>query len=155
MMSKKRSAIVTVCCLILIVGAGCFFESILTAGLKIANGQLNQLSANEILLLNQGINDFLKSQDPNAPTNTLTQAQAQALATFLGANNITTPESLETLVTNTQNGGAPIVGLDALAAAFVGSNTQFADPNNPTQEELDAVFGQALGGNNGGGGGGN
>ena len=149
MLSKKRSVAIAAVCLSAIIGAACG-ESLISAGLKIANGQLNQLSANEILLLNQGVNDYLKSQDPNAPTNTLTQAQAQALAAFLAANNITTPESLQTLIMNAQNGGTPPVGLDELAAAFADSNTQVADPNNPTQAELDAIFGQAFGGNGGG-----
>jgi hypothetical protein len=138
-------------CLFVVVGTGCVFESILTAGLKIANGQLNQLSANEILLLNQAVIDFLKSENPGTELTPLTPAQAQAVVTFLQANGITTPESLQGLIMDAQNGGT-INGLDELAAAFAGSENQFADPDNPTQEELDALFGQAFGGNGGGGG---
>jgi hypothetical protein len=101
---------------LLVSVAGCF-ENIFTALSKLANGQISQLTANEIKLLNQLAIDIGKSQNPPVHIAMLTDAQAQALADFAKANNINTIEQLQNLPQQMMD-GVPLEGLDALAMAF-------------------------------------
>lgn len=120
---------------LLLVGlAGCF-ENIFTALSKLANGQISQLTANEIKLLNQLAIDIGKSQNPPVNIGLLTDAQAQALANFAKANNINTVEQLQSLPEQMMN-GVPLQGVNELAEAFGN------DPNNFDAEALAAILQQ-------------
>ncbi len=125
---------------------GCFGETILSAGAKVASGQIASLTAGEIIILNQTAADLLNSQNPNAPaTPTVTTAQAQALTDFFSANDLNTVEDFQDLAEAAQNDPDSIQGLDALAAAFAGSETDI-DPDNFDPDTVDELFNTLLGG---------
>ena len=94
---------------------GCFGESVVSAGAKVAGGQITTLTVNEIKILNQTILDVLMSQNPGFEGKPLTDVQAHALLAFFIANDFNTLEDLEKL-----HGIDPstLKGLDALEAAF-------------------------------------
>jgi hypothetical protein len=124
---------------------GCFGESIVSAGSKVAGGQIASLTAGEIIILSQTVADLIRSQDPNANPPTLTTEQAQALTDFFTANNLNTIEDFETLAETAQNAPDSIQGLDALAAAFAGSATEI-DPDDFDADSLDELLGMLFGG---------
>ncbi len=125
---------------------GCIGESILSAGAKLASGQIGALTAGEIIILNQTAADLISSQNPNAPAPpTLTTGQAQALTDFFSANDLNTVEDFQALAEKAQSDPDSIQGLDALAAAFAGSETDI-DPDNFDPNTLDDVFDTLLGG---------
>lgn len=125
---------------------GCFFgESILSAGAKLASGQISQLTAGELQILNQSVIGLLGSQNPGFDPQPLTTEQAEAVSNFLKANNLNTFEDFEALAKIAEENPELLEGLDELAAAFEGSDTNF-DPDNFTQEDLDQLLAALFGG---------
>ncbi len=124
---------------------GCFGESIVSAGAKVASGQIASLTANEIIILNQTMVDVFTSQNPGVSPPTVTAVQAQALTDFFSANDLNTVEDFQTLSETAQTDPGSIQGLDALAAAFAGSDTDI-DPDNFDPNSLDSVMNTLLGG---------
>lgn len=130
--------------------AGCDTLVLPSALAKLANSALGDLTADEIRVLTKMAADLINSQIPGANAAALTQAQSQAIVDFLDANNVTTFEELQMLIDQAQGDPSAIQGLDALAAAFAGSNQSF-DPNNPTPEDLQNIFNFAQQNQQGGG----
>ncbi len=124
---------------------GCFGESIVSAGAKVASGQIASLTAGEIIILNQTAADLITSMDPTASPPTLTTGQAQALSDFLTANDLNTLEDIEALTEAAESDPDSIQGLAALAAAFAGSETEL-DADDPGAGELEDVLNTLLGG---------
>jgi len=139
----KLCALVTA---MLVVGVtGCGGESILSAGAKVASGQIASLTAGEIIILNQTVADLIRSQDPTANPPTLTTEQAQALTDFFTANDLNTIEDFETLAATAQSDPDSIQGLDELAAAFADSGTEI-DPDNFDPDAMGDLLGTLFGG---------
>lgn len=95
MRSCGRACLTVLLALGILAAGGCgggSGESLLTAGAKIAAGQISTLTAGEILLLRQ----FLAAQGYVTPT--LTEEQAAALAQFLQANGINTVEDVNRVI---------------------------------------------------------
>lgn len=131
---------------IVLGAAGCGSNPLLdaaSAGLKIANNQMSQLTSNEVLALSQLVISVV-TEETGATIPALTTEQAAAIVAFLQANNINSPDDLALLIENAENDPSSIQGLDALAAAFAGSENAF-DPNNPDPQTIGAIFAQAFG----------
>ncbi len=142
---KKDRCIVLVATALVVSAAGCFGESVVTAGSKVAAGQISTLSANEIKILNQTIIDVLTASDPTLTPTPLTDAQAEAVSAFFVANSLDTIEDFEALADASQTDPSSIQGLDALAAAFADSESEF-DSDNIDEGDLDAIFEAVLSG---------
>ena len=138
-MSKRTILSVLVAGFVAVNMAGCG-DSILSAGLKLTNGQWSQLTPGEILLLNQAATNWGKSQTPPVNIGSLTADQAAAIDAFLKANNLNNQMDVENLVTSVQNGGT-VKGLTQLAAAFPG-----IDPNTIDEQQLQNVLNQVFSG---------
>ena len=128
---------------------GCFGESILSAGAKVAGGQMSQLTPNEIKILNQTVIDLLSADNPGFNPLALTDPQADAISNFLSVNELNTFEDIEAIVDLAQTNPEQIQGLEELAAAFEGTDTVI-DPDNLDPSTLDDVFGSLFGGSSGG-----
>ncbi len=76
---------------------GCGGSTLLSAGIKIATGQMDTLTAEEILALV----DFVQSQGYPVPS--LTADQAALIVAFLKANNIKTFEDVNRVIEQAQN----------------------------------------------------
>ncbi|HPF40029.1 MAG TPA: hypothetical protein P5081_03780 [Phycisphaerae bacterium] len=123
---------------------GCFGESILSAGAKVAGGQISELTANEIKILNETVVGVLASTNPGFTAEPLTDAQASALSSFFKANSLNTIEDFEQLQQTAESNPDSLEGLDELAAAF--SDSETIDPDNFDFDQIfNALFG-ALGG---------
>lgn len=123
---------------------GCFGESIVSAGAKVASGQISQLTSGEIKILNQTVTDVLASTNPGFTAEPLTDAQAEALSSFLKSNNLNTIEDFEALKTTAETNPESLQGLDELAAAFNnGQDYQGQD------FDLDAIFNALFGASGG------
>ncbi|MFQ5411828.1 MAG: hypothetical protein ACE5EC_06005 [Phycisphaerae bacterium] len=144
MRSMRQKACVVMVSLAVIGMTGCFGESILTAAAKVAGGQISELTANEILILNQTASDLIGATDPNAQVPALTEAQASAVSDFLKANNLNTLEDFDALQQAAQTDPSSIQGLDALSAAFSGSTNEI-DPNNLDPNSIDSILGPLFG----------
>jgi hypothetical protein len=124
---------------------GCF-ESPLTAAAKIANGQISQLSANEIKMLNQAAIAVGAAQNPPVTVPTLTDAQAAALASFFAVNSIEEIEDFQEIVAAVESGQS-VPGLAELAAAFAGGT--LGGSGEIDGATLTQIFNQGLGGSAG------
>ena len=122
---------------VLAVGCG---DNLITAAQKITNGQICQLSTNEIKALNQAAITLGGQQTPPVTVPTLTDAQAAALSQFAAQNNLCTQDDLRNLQTRIKN-GPPLVGLEELATAF-GS----LDPKSVDANGIAMIFKQFIGG---------
>src|SRR5215468_1941165 len=109
MLSKRKGACAGIG-LTLLMAAGCG-DNIVTATQKILNGQICQLSANEIKALNQSAVSIGAQQTPPVTVPTLTDAQAAALSNFAAQNGLCTQADLQNLQ-NRINNGPPFVGLE-------------------------------------------
>ncbi len=127
--------------------AGCDVFALISAAAKLSSGQIGDLTADELRVLSQAGADFINSQTPGAGAQPLTQAQAQAIADFLDANNVQSEMDLQNLIMQAQTDPGSVQGLVELAQAFQGSGDSF-DANSPTEEELNALFNEVF---NGGG----
>ncbi|MCA9254665.1 MAG: hypothetical protein KDA33_03465, partial [Phycisphaerales bacterium] len=96
---------------------GCFGESILSAGAKVAGGQISELTANEIKILNETVVGLLASTNPGFTAEPLTDAQASAISSFFKANDLNTIEDFEQLQQTAESNPDSLEGLDELAAA--------------------------------------
>lgn len=118
---------------------GCGIFDLINAANKLQAGQIGSLTGNEIRVLSESAVAVLNQQNGTNLT-PMTQAQADALAAFLAANNVQTQQDLQNLQTTAQNNPGAIMGFAELAAAFGNSN-----PNvDPTQ--LQQILQQSLGG---------
>lgn len=148
-MNQMKLSVMLVCGLA-VSSTGCFFgDSILSAGAKLASGQISQLTPGEIQILNQTITDLLTSDNPDVQIEPLTNDQASAVSNFLASNNLNTFEDFEALGATIENNPDSLKGLDELAAAFAGSDTDF-DPDNFTQDDLDELLATIFGGSDSG-----
>ena len=86
---KTLTAAAVAAGLLLTLG-GCVQPALLTGAGKVANDQLSALTASEILALASTAN----SMDPSLDLN-ITQEQAQAISSFLSANNINSPDQFD------------------------------------------------------------
>jgi len=151
-MKTKRQRFCALVALMLPVGiTGCFGDSILSAGAKLLSGQISQLTAGEIMILNDTVVGVLKAENPGFNPPPLTSTQAGALSTFFQANTVNTIEDAQNLAKTAQTNPDAIQGLDELAAAFAGSDLNI-DPNNVDSTTIDQIFESIFGGSNTGGG---
>jgi len=127
---------------------GCFGESILTAGAKVAGGQMSTLSGNEIQILNQTVIDLLSNENPGFEPEPLTDTQADAVANFLKVNSLNAFEDFDALQQQFETDPASIQGLAELEAAFADSAQNF----NEEDFDLDALVNTIFGANGGTGG---
>lgn len=123
---------------------GCFGDSILSAGAKIAGGQISSLTSGEIKILNQTVTDVLAATNPGFTAEPLTDAQADALSTFFKANNLNTIEDFESLQQTAESNPDSLEGLDELSTAFNGGEN-FDSENFNFDDLFNSLFG-ALGG---------
>lgn len=138
--------------LLLPVGVtGCFGDNILSASSKLLSGQISQLTAGEVQILNDVVVGVLQSQNPGFNPPPLTDTQAGALVTFFQANTINTLEDAQALAETAQNNPEAIQGLEELAAAFAGTELDI-DPNDIDADDIDEIFGAIFGGAGTGGG---
>jgi hypothetical protein len=129
--------------------SGCDFFAqlnlLLSAANKIQNGQLNQLTAGEIKTLSIAVANAVNQNQPGANQQPLTDAEAAALAHFLGpdCNNVGTQQELQDLIQQAQTDPTQVHCLDELAEAFGNF-----DPSDPaaTQEQFENIFGAAFSG---------
>jgi hypothetical protein len=129
---------------------GCFGDSILSAGAKVAGGQIASLTSGEIKILNETVVGVLASTNPGFTAEPLTDAQATALSSFFKANNLNTIEDFETLKQTAESNPDALMGLAELSAAF-GNGEGFTEENFDFDQIFNALFG-ALGGTGGVGG---
>jgi hypothetical protein len=139
-MATRRAAACAGFSLVLLMAAGCG-DNIVTATQKILNGQICQLSANEIKALNQSAVSIAAQQTPPVTVPTLTDAQAAALSKFAAENSLCTQADLQNLQSRINN-GPPFVGVDELAAAFGAS----FDANAVDAEDIATIFRGFIGG---------
>ncbi len=150
MLNNRIKLSVMLICGLAVSSTGCFFgDSILSAGAKLASGQISQLTPGELQILNQTISGVLAADNPDLQIEPLTDDQATAVSSFLAANNLNTFEDFEALGETARNNPESLQGLDELAAAFEGSGTDF-DPENFTEDDLNELLGSIFGGTDGG-----
>lgn len=124
---------------------GCFGESVLSAGAKVAGGQMASLTANEIKILNQTVLDLLAGENPGFTPEPLTDAQANAVSSFLQSNSLNTFEDFETLEEMIRNNPESIQGLDELEAAFADQAENFDEENFDFDALINKIFGASGG----------
>lgn len=151
-MKTKRQRICALVALMLPIGVtGCFGDNILSAGAKLLSGQISQLTAGEIMILNEVVVEVIKAENPGFNPPPLTSTQAGALSTFFQVNTINTIEDAQQLATTAQNDPDAILGLAELAAAFAGSELDI-NTDNIDASTIDEIFGAIFGGAGTGGG---
>ncbi len=151
-MKTKRLRICALVALMLPIGVtGCFGDSILSAGAKLLNGQISQLTAGEVLILNEVVVGVIQAENPGFNPPPLTNTQAGALVTFFQANTINTLEDAQQLAAAAQTNPEAIQGLEALAVAFAGTDLDI-DTENIDASTIDQIFGAIFGGASTGGG---
>lgn len=139
-------------CVVLIAGlavatAGCGTDPLVSAAtgaMKIANSQMTQLTAAEVQALSQVVVNLINEQTGGSQP-PLTAEQAAAIVAFLQANNINSPDDITALIEQAQQDPSSIQGLDALAAAFAGTDGEF-DPDNVDPDTLASILAAAFGG---------
>ncbi|MCG8404772.1 MAG: hypothetical protein MI923_06195 [Phycisphaerales bacterium] len=156
MNSRKLKVCTLLTAMLAVSVTGCFGDNILSAGAKVAGGQISSLTAGEIQILSQTVNDILASENPGFEPVELTETQAQALTDFFSANELNTFEDFETLSQTAQSDPDSIQGLDELAEAFADAGSDL-DPDNLDPNDLDEILqsifgGLGVGGGTGGGG---
>lgn len=145
-MKSTRRRICALMAVLLPVGVtGCFGDNILSAAAKLASGQISDLTAGEIKILNDLAIGVLQSQNPGFNAPALSDGQAEALSVFFKANQLNTVEDFQQLSQTAQTDPSAIQGLDALAQAFAGSGMSI-DPNNFDPNTIDEIFGAIFGG---------
>lgn len=145
-MKIRRQRICALVALMLPIGVtGCFGDNILSAGAKLLSGQISQLTAGEIMVLNDVVVGVIKAENPGFNPPPLTSTQAGALSTFFKTNTINTIEDAQKLGETAQNNPDAIQGLAELAAAFAGSELTI-DPDNIDSSTIDQIFGAIFGG---------
>lgn len=129
---------------------GCFGDTILSAGAKVAGGQIASLTSGEIKILNETVVGVLASTNPGFTAEPLTDDQASALSSFFVANSLNTLEDFETLQQTAESNPESLMGLDELASAF-GNGEDFNADDFDFDQIINALFG-ASGGTGGLGG---
>jgi hypothetical protein len=119
--------------------AGCDLMTVANAGLKLANGQIGALTADEIRVLSQTAADVINAQTGGTAAKGFTQEQAEAIVNFFDVNNVETMTDVQTVVVMAGQDPGAVQGLPELAAAFAGGEQEF-DPQNVTEEDLDEIF---------------
>ncbi|HVP12405.1 MAG TPA: hypothetical protein VMV94_14610 [Phycisphaerae bacterium] len=134
---KTGLCVVLMACIGLAAG-GCGTDPLVSAGLKVANNQISQLTGAEIKALSDAAMALINSQGGQTGQ-PLTDAQAAAVANFLLVNGINTPEDMERVSQQAEADPTSLQGLDELAAAFN------VDPNDPDPYVVRHVFEQLFG----------
>jgi len=88
--------------------------SILTASLKIAGGQMSQLTPDEIQILA----DTLTSSRSELALPPLTDEQAQAVSDFLVAHNINTVDDIQRVIDEAESNPGSVVIPDSVRQLF-------------------------------------
>lgn len=140
-MSILKKFGVTLLGVVLVISSGCEVSILASAGAKLANNQVGDLTADEIRVLSQIAAEAINANNPGAGAIVLNQQQSQALVDFFNCNNVQTTQDFQNLSANAQSNPGSVQCLDQLAAAFQGTNQAF-DPNAVTPEQLNAIFGQ-------------
>lgn len=135
MRSRNRIAFGVVC-LLAISSTGC---DSLTALTKLGDCSAGFLTSSDILGLNASVKDLLAQQNPPVDIPSLSEAQAQALATFLEANDANCASEIEALIEKADSDPESVQGLADLAAAFDGTNDAF-DPENVSSSDLENIL---------------
>ncbi len=128
--------------------SGCFPSTVgdlMGAGIKVLNGQISTLTAGEVKALN-AVAIGVINESAGSNLQPLSDAQAQAVAGFFEANNLDTPEDFQQLADTAAQDPSSIQGLDELAAAFQGTETNL-DPNNLDPDELQGLLESIFTGN--------
>jgi hypothetical protein len=130
-------------CLVLAVcigaaASGCGAAPLVSAGLKVANNQMAQLTGGEIKAISDAAVALINSET-GGTGQPLTDDEAAAVAAFLAANNINSPDDMQRVVTAGENNPSSVQGLAELAAAFG------VDPNDPNPDAIKNVFQQLFG----------
>jgi len=153
----NRFVALTSAMLIVVAGVGCglIFPSLdprltdggggtlISALDKVAQGNLSGLTQDELQLLSDQINQAIQSANPGAPVNPLTNEQASAILEFLAANNLNSPEDFDAFSMQAEMDPDSVVIPPSLITAFSG-DAPFADPDNPTPEEIEALLGMVF-----------
>jgi hypothetical protein len=130
-------------CLVLAVcigaaASGCGTAPLVTAGLKVANSQMATLTGAEIKALSEAAVAIINSQT-GGTGQPLTDEEAAAVAAFLAANNVNSPDDMQRLVTAAESDPSSVQGLAELAAAFG------LDPNDPNPDVVRNALEQLFG----------
>lgn len=126
---------------------GCGTDPLLAAAsgaMKIANSQMSQLTAAEVQAMSELVIGVINEQ-MGVNQQPLTADQAAAIVAFLQANNVNSPDDLAALIEQAQTDPSVIQGLDGLAQAFIGTDSEF-NPNNVNPGTLNDIFAAAFGG---------
>jgi hypothetical protein len=137
----KVGVCITLAGLIGAAASGCMatpLNDLISAGLKIANNQMSQLTASEVKALSDAAVTMVNSQTGGAGQS-LTDAQAAAVVEFLVANQINSPQDIEGVIRQGEADHGSVPGLAELAAAFG------LDPNDPDPGAVRHVFEVILG----------
>jgi hypothetical protein len=128
--------------------SGCFPSTVgdlLGAGIKVLNGQISTLTAGEVKALN-AVAIGVINESIGSNLEPITDAQAQAVADFFQANNLDTPEDFQQLADTAAQDPSSIEGLDDLATAFQGTETDI-NPDDLDPDELNDLLESIFTGN--------
>ncbi|MBX3396076.1 MAG: hypothetical protein KF841_11985 [Phycisphaerae bacterium] len=149
-MNSIRTKIAACAICVSVVGmSGCGGDNILSAVSKVLGGQMSQLTAGEILVLNRAAASVV-SQFTGLPPVTLTTPQAVAVSNFLQVNELDTIQDLETLARTAQSDPDSVQGWDDLSGAFAGSDFD-NDEGEFDPSRLGDLFGHIVSGASGSG----
>jgi hypothetical protein len=106
--------------------------------MKVGTNQMATLTGGEIKALSEAAVALINSET-GGTGQPLTDDEAAAVAAFLAANNINSPDDMQRVVTAGENDPSSVQGLDELAAAFG------VDPNDPNPDVIKNMFEQLFG----------
>ncbi len=169
MMDKKRwfSALLTAG-LVMVCAAGCDVlavfgpprttdgggGSVLSAGSKVALGQMTNLTQDEVQILSDQVNTIISAANPSVPVQELTNAQADGFVDFLKQNTVPGSStaglnSIDDIQAFTQAAIADpsiLVVPQSLIDAFAGTTDQIDTSNIDVNQLFGSVFGGLTGG---------
>lgn len=123
--------------------------SILSAGVKVATGEMTMLTQDEMQILNDQIGSLLQAADPSLPVQEMTNEQADGVIDFLqqnsvpgGSTGLNSIEEIQAFAEAVQADPSILVVPQTLIDAYAGT-TDSIDTENINIDEL---FSQLLGG---------
>ena len=124
--------------------------NILTAGVKVATGQMTTLTQDEMQVLNDQVGSLLQAVDPNAPVQEMTNEQADGLIDFLQQNSLpgssstglNSIEDIQAFAEAAQADPSILVVPQTLIDAYTGT----IDNIDTENINVDELFSQLLGG---------
>ncbi|MFQ5423257.1 MAG: hypothetical protein ACE5F9_04680 [Phycisphaerae bacterium] len=122
--------------------------SILSAGSKVALGQMTNLTQDELQILSDQVNSLITAANPNVPVQELTNAQADGFIDFLKQNAVPGSSaaglnSIDDIQTFTQAAIADptiLVVPQSLIDAFAGTTDEIDTSNIDVNQLFDSVF---------------